>query len=273
MRSTWVVGLLLLIVACAGAYAEPPVGYYRQPALSGSTIVFVAEGDLWRVAATGGVATRLTSHPDDESEPAVSPDGRTLAFLGRYEGPRELYTMPLEGGRPTRRTYGADRASVSGWTPDGRVLYSTLLQRQAKLRDADPIEGRGGAGRHLVEQPVHRAQCFPVGRARAQGLELDQELAALGHHGFQIRDVGEIAERPLGRAKGCEALSAVADLRPGQRALVPLHDFLLAATGGRLYWRSLQERRPMPLSETVPGQSLSMKPSLEMICTMLGQPD
>jgi len=150
MRSTWMVGSLLLIVVCAGTHAEPPVGYYRQPALSGNTIVFVAEGDLWRVAAAGGSATRLTSHPADESEPAISPDGRTLAFLGRYEGPRELYTMPLEGGRPTRRTFESGGVSVSGWTPDGRVLYgtglySTLPNWQLVAVDVSPGEGTGPA--------------------------------------------------------------------------------------------------------------------------------
>ena len=118
---------LLLFMAVGATLADSPVGYYRQPALHGETLVFVAEGDLWKISAEGGVATRLTSHPGDESQPAMSPDGRTLAFVARYEGPTELYTMPLAGGLPTRRTYGSGSVSVSGWTPDGRILYSTDL--------------------------------------------------------------------------------------------------------------------------------------------------
>src|SRR5262245_44949873 len=85
--------------------ASPPPedarGYYRQPALRGDTLVFVSEGDLWRVATAGGRATRLTSHPGDEATPAISPDGQSLAFTGQYEGPTEVYTMPLTGGLPT----------------------------------------------------------------------------------------------------------------------------------------------------------------------------
>ena len=101
------------------AIAEGPVGYYRQPSLRGDVIVFVAEGDLWSVSAAGGRAGRLTTHLATERWPAISPDGRTVAFVAQYEGPTEVYTMPIEGGRPTRHTYGIDNARVAGWTPDG----------------------------------------------------------------------------------------------------------------------------------------------------------
>ena len=107
------------------ATGDSPTGYYRQPAIHGDTIVFVAEGDLWKVSAEGGVASRLTSHQGRESGPAISPDGRTLAFTAEYEGPTEVYTMPLAGGLPARRTFDAARCSVAGFTPDGRLLCAT----------------------------------------------------------------------------------------------------------------------------------------------------
>src|SRR5262245_61177168 len=82
-----------------GAEAAPtPLGYYRYPAIHGDTIVFTAEGDLWQVEASGGTARRLTSHPAQESHAAISPDGSTIAFSAGYEGPWEVYTMPLTGG-------------------------------------------------------------------------------------------------------------------------------------------------------------------------------
>lgn len=134
-----------LFASLAHAAAAGPDGYYRQPAIHGETVVFVAESDLWKVPAAGGVATRLTSHAGDESLPAISPDGQLVAFIAEYEGPAELYTMPLTGGLPTRRTYGAGaRLSSVGWTPDGKVLlgtdgYSTLPNRQLVQLDlSDP---------------------------------------------------------------------------------------------------------------------------------------
>ena len=61
-----------------------PVGYYRFPAIHGETVVFTAEGDLWKVPATGGVAQRMTSHPGMESHAAISPDGKSVAFTAQY---------------------------------------------------------------------------------------------------------------------------------------------------------------------------------------------
>ncbi len=101
------------------------LGFYRYPALHGDLIVFAAEGDLWRVSAEGGVAHRLTTHAAEETDPVISPDGSTIAFTARYEGPTELYTMPIEGGLPVRRTYESDPSRATTWTPDGRVVYAT----------------------------------------------------------------------------------------------------------------------------------------------------
>jgi tricorn protease len=101
------------------------VGYYRSPAIHGETIVFTAEGDLWTVPLQGGVARRLTSHLGEESHAAISPDGATIAFSANYEGPTEVYTMPIGGGLPTRRTWEGAPALAVGWTPDGRILYTT----------------------------------------------------------------------------------------------------------------------------------------------------
>ncbi|MGZ5438395.1 MAG: S41 family peptidase [Candidatus Aminicenantales bacterium] len=126
---------LAMISAAAGRN-----GYYRFPAIHGDTIVFTSEGDLWTVDVSGGTARRLTSHEGMETNPAISPDGLTLAFSAQYEGPTEVYTMPLAGGLPVRRTFAGQGATVVGWTPDGKILtatrqYSTLPNVQLVVID------------------------------------------------------------------------------------------------------------------------------------------
>ncbi|MBL8290422.1 MAG: PD40 domain-containing protein [Bryobacterales bacterium] len=116
--------VLVTLVTLTGL-AQENRGYYRQPALHGNTLVFVAEGDLWQTTLSGGPARRLTTHLGSESRPSFSPDGRTLAFSANYEGPTEVYTMPASGGLPQRRTYDGGVANAAGWTPDGKILYAT----------------------------------------------------------------------------------------------------------------------------------------------------
>ncbi len=128
MKRPFGFALLLAVIAPRGP-APTTRGYYRFPAIHGDTVVFTAEGDLWLMTlrgtgAAGGVATRLTTHPGSETNAAISPDGATLAFSATYEGPTEVYTMPIAGGLPTRRTWEGG-ATVVGWTPDGKVLYTT----------------------------------------------------------------------------------------------------------------------------------------------------
>ncbi|MEX1128139.1 MAG: S41 family peptidase [Vicinamibacterales bacterium] len=101
------------------------LGYYRFPAIHHDSLVFTAEGDLWHVGVNGGVAQRLTTHAAEESRPAFSPDGRTIAFSAAYEGPTEVYTLSLDGGIPVRHTYDGAAALVVGWTPGGEILYAT----------------------------------------------------------------------------------------------------------------------------------------------------
>jgi tricorn protease len=137
--------LLTLLAAAPALRAEETLGYYRFPAIHGDVVVFAAEGDLWRVDRRGGVATRLTTHPAEESDPAISPDGRTIAFSARYEGPTEVYTMPIDGGLPVRRTFEGEAARVVGWTPGGEILYSTFHDSTlptAQLARLDPATGK-----------------------------------------------------------------------------------------------------------------------------------
>jgi len=153
MRRT-IVGLVGFLVVAGSVDAAGLDGYYRQPALHNTTVVFVAEGDLWKVHADGGVAERLTTHPAAETLPAISPDGSQIAFVARYEGPTELYTMPLDGGMPSRRTYGR-RPEWVGWTPQARVFYATRAFADLPNAQLVQIEERGGG---VVETRVPLAQ-------------------------------------------------------------------------------------------------------------------
>jgi len=139
--------LLFFLALNAGETDPTRPGYYRYPAISGDIIVFTAEGDLWSVGAKGGPARRLTSNPGQELHAAISPDGKTVAFSAEYEGPMDVYTMPVDGGLPQRLTWDAS-GIVGGWTPDGRVLYRTL--RYSTLPDPKLVAISSDGHREII---------------------------------------------------------------------------------------------------------------------------
>ena len=117
-----VAGLGATLLQAASAQS---VGYYQSPAFNDNVMVFQSEGDLFWVAPDGGTAQRLTTHPEVESAPKLSPDGRWIAFEASYDGPTEIYLMPVTGGEPRRLTAEGGRVSVRGWLDDNTVLYNT----------------------------------------------------------------------------------------------------------------------------------------------------
>ena len=56
-------------------------GYYLNPSINANTLVFGAEGDIWKYDMTSGSTSRLTSDLGLESRPVISPDGKQIAFL------------------------------------------------------------------------------------------------------------------------------------------------------------------------------------------------
>ncbi|MGM5470519.1 S41 family peptidase [Flavobacteriaceae bacterium LMO-SS05] len=117
--------LMMLFASVNSVASQGFEGYYQFPDLHDNQIVFCAEGDIWTVPLSGGLAQRLTTHAEDESYPIISPDGQTVMFSASYEGPTELYTIPINGGMTTRWTYESEPSIAITWTPDGEIVYAS----------------------------------------------------------------------------------------------------------------------------------------------------
>lgn len=140
---------LALLLAAASALAAGPQGFYRQPALAGDTLVFVSQGDLWKSAAAGGAAQRLTAHGGQEAWPVLLEDakgGKTVAFVAQIDGPGDVYTMPLEGGPAQRRTWIAS-PQVRLWGADaqGRLLLTAPALDGRPQQQPFRVDINGGA--------------------------------------------------------------------------------------------------------------------------------
>ncbi|MEV7968605.1 PDZ domain-containing protein [Sphaerisporangium sp. NPDC088356] len=137
--------------------------YLRFPTIFGEVVVFAAEDDLWMVSADGGRAFRLTAGVAEAGYPRFSPDGTKIAFVGREEGPEEVYVMPAEGGAGRRMTYDGALCTVTGWDPGGAVVYASdegqPFGRRRWLHRVDA----GGVSQRLPYGPANSISYGPGG--------------------------------------------------------------------------------------------------------------
>ncbi|MDX3774229.1 S41 family peptidase [Chromatiaceae bacterium AAb-1] len=117
--------LFSLLAASMAGHLTAAEGYYRSPVIFQDQVVFTAEGDLWRAGLNQPQAQRITSHPAEETQAVISPDGSQLAFVADYDGNPEVYVMPLNGGTAQRISFENSRVRLQQWLADGRLLYST----------------------------------------------------------------------------------------------------------------------------------------------------
>ncbi len=106
---------------------SPHGGMMRFPAISAQNIVFMYANDLWLVDRMGGTARLLASPAGMERFPMFSPDGRTIAFGGNYDGNNDLYTVSVDGGLPFRVTHHPHSENLTSWSPDGRELLFNIF--------------------------------------------------------------------------------------------------------------------------------------------------
>jgi tricorn protease len=158
--------LALITIARQSAFdAGPNPLLMQHPTVNQTSIVFSFAGDLWRVARSGGDATRLTSSPGIEQNPYFSPDGSTIAFSAQYHGNVDVFTVPVEGGVPKRLTYHPSTKQVMGWGPDGKsVMFASTMLSNTSAPMMYTVSTDGGVPKQLPFPMGTMASFSPDGK-------------------------------------------------------------------------------------------------------------
>ncbi|TPG56293.1 S41 family peptidase [Sphingomonas glacialis] len=124
-RALAAASLLATTMLAAPVVAQEARPAFAEPTLSpdGALIAFASGGDIWEVAANGGVARPLVTDAATEARPLYSPDGTKLAFTSTRGGNANIYVLDLASGAVTRLTYAEAGEELDAWSPDGRYLY------------------------------------------------------------------------------------------------------------------------------------------------------
>jgi serine/threonine protein kinase len=135
-QGVWIAAGAILVVALAG------IGWWLKTAPGGSKFT------------RGPILTRLTSDSGLTSGPALSPDGKLLAYSSDRsgDGSLDLWVQQISGGDPIRLTRGGADAQEAAFSPDGgRIAFRSE-------RDGGGIylvSALGGEARRIADQGHH----------------------------------------------------------------------------------------------------------------------
>jgi len=118
-----------------GALTTVPRPRRRLAMIAGTTLVILAIGAAvwWRNSPRlpdRSQWVQLTKFPDSVTQPALSPDGRTVAFIrgdGTFLDPGQIYVKILPDGQPVQLTHDNVLKMSPTFSPDGaRLAYTTV---------------------------------------------------------------------------------------------------------------------------------------------------
>ncbi len=135
MKLTKLFSLFSVLIFSTTAFSQNTPLWMRYPAISpdGKTIAFGYKGDIYTVAATGGVAMPLTIHEAQDMMPVWSHDGKSIAFASDRYGNFDVFVMPATGGTPVRLSYNSAADYPTDFTPDDKnVIFGSARNAPAE---------------------------------------------------------------------------------------------------------------------------------------------
>ncbi len=209
--------------------------------------VLAAVVALWAVRSgstpTGMHFSAVTSFAGVQAQPALSPDGRSVAFVSNRDGHFNIYVGLVRGGELVQLTHGASLKSRPSWSPDGSTIAYAQINDSGSV-DVWEVPALGGSARKVLLD-ANDPTWTPDGRSLVYENVMDGSIWSSGVSGESPRllariDSGvgatEIRISPDGtmiafaaRSPGPYGELAVADIRTGKvRKLTQDHALALS---------------------------------------------
>ena len=123
--------LSTFLMAAAALSAQDSPLWLRRNDISpdGSKIAFTYKGNIYTVPVSGGRASQITTHPNYDSDPIWTPDGKSIVFSSYREKSKDIYIVSAEGGVPKRLTSHTGNETPLEILKDGNILFTANIQQ------------------------------------------------------------------------------------------------------------------------------------------------
>ncbi|HTS89858.1 MAG TPA: hypothetical protein VMG41_15295 [Gemmatimonadales bacterium] len=114
------------LAACGGGSTSPtPPEETASPGLIVRSDLGDPKGELYYIRKDGLMYLKLTNDTIHEDQPAVSPDGKKIAYLCEANNNADICLMNIDGSNSVRLTQDTSFDGFPHWTPDGSQITFT----------------------------------------------------------------------------------------------------------------------------------------------------
>ena len=184
------------------------------------------ESEIYRLDVATGAITALTNRKGPDGNPKVSPDGRTIAFLGFDDTPKayeqtHVYVMPVSGGAPRQVAASLDRNiddiawvgnSLVGEYEEGGSVTIARIGLDGSVRPITHDVGGGGYDRPYASGGF--------------------SVAKTGAVAFTVSPVDRPADVAISTGGGTRQLTRLNDLNLGAKRLATVRSLDVRASDG-----------------------------------------
>ena len=178
--------LFLLLTAFTGQRNDSTARWMRYPAISpdGRTIAFCYKGNIYAVSSEGGEARALTVGSAYNFKPVWSPDGSQIAFASDRHGHFDVFVMPAAGGVARRLTFHSANDIPQCFGADGQSVLFT----SGRMTNPENCQFPYGRFTQLYSVPLNGdrpAPVLPMPLDDAQFSPDGRRLLYIDHKGYE----------------------------------------------------------------------------------------
>lgn len=118
----------------------------------GLTIIFELLGEIYTMPSAGGEATRLITSAGFDSQPAFSPNGKTITFLSDRDGGENVWIANVDGSEPKALSKGDNHRFASpSFSADGDYVVVSKTGGGLAAHETWMYHVEGGSGLQITK--------------------------------------------------------------------------------------------------------------------------